>query len=299
MSMPRTSLRSQLVQQVLEDYSSAQGALLQAMLMDLDSDTDSEPDGESGSATGSGSSLSSVSSITSSLSSMSVNSDQSLGSLDSLDSRSSTCVDVEVLQLLLAKTAATLEEIECARVLNCPPPYPRSSQLSFLDNHRINRPDEFRRLLCLCPDTFDTILTRIYDHPIFQNNSNNPQLDPAIQFAVFLNHLGHYGNRSGPSDVADWTGFSVGMIENCTKWSMIAVLSLHDEALRWPSDDEYRLSAEWTEAYTCPEWRGGVLTADGTTFPLFERPGLHGDTWFDRKSRYSMNGQVHVSIIYT
>jgi hypothetical protein len=31
---------------------------------------------------------------------------------------------------------------------------------------------------------------------------------------------------------------------------------------------------------------------DGTLVPLFMRPGFFGNTWFDRKSNYSMNVQV-------
>ena len=31
---------------------------------------------------------------------------------------------------------------------------------------------------------------------------------------------------------------------------------------------------------------------DGTIVPLFMRPGLYGNVWFDRKSNYSMNVQV-------
>jgi len=79
---------------------------------------------------------------------------------------------------------------------------------------------------------------------------------------------------------------------------MVAVLSLHDDVMRRRSDEERLLSAEWAERYTCPEWRGGILTADGTTLPLFERPGLHGDTWYDRKSHYSMNAQVSQLFIH-
>jgi hypothetical protein len=31
---------------------------------------------------------------------------------------------------------------------------------------------------------------------------------------------------------------------------------------------------------------------DGTLIPLFEKPGHHGEVYFDRKSNYSLNVQV-------
>lgn len=46
------------------------------------------------------------------------------------------------------------------------------------------------------------------------------------------------------------------------------------------------------EIQTCPEWRDGFLLGDGTKVPIFQRPGLHGDAWFDKNKDYSLNVQV-------
>lgn len=40
------------------------------------------------------------------------------------------------------------------------------------------------------------------------------------------------------------------------------------------------------------------MMADGTKFPLFERPGLHGDAWFDKNKDYSLDGQVYLPNFY-
>src|ERR1700722_7995687 len=41
-------------------------------------------------------------------------------------------------------------------------------------------------MLRVSPEVFDTILCLIHDHPIFYNNSNNPQTDVQTQLAVTL-----------------------------------------------------------------------------------------------------------------
>ena len=39
-------------------------------------------------------------------------------------------------------------------------------------------------------------------------------------------------------------------------------------------------------------FEGCVGFVDGTTFPIYQRPGYDGEVFFDRKKRYSLNTQV-------
>jgi hypothetical protein len=75
---------------------------------------------------------------------------------------------------------------------------------------------------------------------------------------------------------------------------MVALLSLHDTAIRYPTPEEKEKTKDYVEEQTCPEWRDGWMMGDGTKFPLFQRPGLHGDAWFDKNKDYSLDGQVHL-----
>jgi hypothetical protein len=59
-----------------------------------------------------------------------------------------------------------------------------------------------------------------------------------------------------------------------------------------PPEEEKEQAKEYVERATCPEWRGGFLLADGTKFPLFQKPGLHGEAWFDKNKNYSIDCQV-------
>ncbi|KAG2076609.1 hypothetical protein BDR04DRAFT_1132814 [Suillus decipiens] len=144
-----------------------------------------------------------------------------------------------------------------------------------LVHHEKHRPHLFQQKHSVNPDIFDDILDHISDHPIFQNKSNNPQLPMSIQLAIFLNQAGHYGNAITLEDVAQWAGVSVGSVVNCTHCVMIAVLDAHDLL------------------ETCSEeWKGGFLAIDGSTMDLFTKPGYFGETFYDRKSKYSLGCQA-------
>jgi len=185
-----------------------------------------------------------------------------------------------------------LYEIETTRVLHPAPPVPKSSQLHLLDHWRVHSPERFRRKLRVEPQTFDSLVSQIENHPIFHNNSNNPQFPVHIQLYVFLFRAGHYGNSSSPEDTSQWAGISVGAVEKSTDRVIIALLSHHDEAIHLPDAVEKEQSKTYVEDALCTEWRGGFLLADGSKFPFYQRPGLHGDAWFDKDGAYSIDCQV-------
>jgi hypothetical protein len=79
---------------------------------------------------------------------------------------------------------------------------------------------------------------------------------------------------------------------NATYRCLIAFLALHDEVVMMPPEEEKERAKEYVEGLTCPEWRNGFLLADGTKFVLFQKPGLHGEAWFDKNKNYSIDCQV-------
>lgn len=185
---------------------------------------------------------------------------------------------------------------------------PRAScapQLHLLEEWALTHPEKFRRKLQVDPEVFVEIVNRISNHPIFYNNSNNPQLPVPVQLAIFLNGIGHYGNAATPDNIAEWAGVSIGTIYNCYHRVMIAILHHHDTLMFFdpldPVDQADKERAKcWVEAQTCKEWRGGFLCVDGTPFNVFQKPGWHGEGFFDRKSNYSLSAQVryHSKLIH-
>ncbi|KAG2343098.1 hypothetical protein BDR05DRAFT_885085 [Suillus weaverae] len=163
-----------------------------------------------------------------------------------------------------------------------------------LVHHEEHRPHLFRQKLRVNLEVFDDILNHISNHPIFQNQSNNPQLPVSIQLAIILNQAGHYGNAITLENVAQWAGVSVGSVVNCTNCVMIAVLDAHDQFICFPAgnSEDADLARKFAESRTCPEWKGGFLAIDGLTVNLFTKPGYYGETFFDRKSNYSLGCQA-------
>ncbi|KAF8224730.1 hypothetical protein L208DRAFT_1011181, partial [Tricholoma matsutake] len=150
---------------------------------------------------------------------------------------------------------------------------------------RIHWPNKFCHSLHINPLTFNSLVARIKDHPIFYNNLNCHQL------AIFLNCAGHYGNWAGPDDLADWVGKLTGTVETCTCHVMVTILQLQDEAFSLPTEEDSAQSSEYVISVMCPQWGGRKLLGDGTSIPLFQQLGLHGDVWYDRKSNYLVNVQ--------
>ena len=55
-----------------------------------------------------------------------------------------------------------------------------------LDNYHKNFPDIFRSYTRVTPECFVDLVNSIKDHPVFHNNSNNPQMPVEEQAAVAL-----------------------------------------------------------------------------------------------------------------
>jgi len=118
------------------------------------------------------------------------------------------------------------------------------------------------------------------------------QIPVKVQLAIFLFRAGHYGNAASPEAIGHWAGVSPGTVANCTNCVMVALLTLHDECVRFPTPAEKESVKAWVGEQACPEWRDGYLMVDGTKLPLFQHPGLHGDAWFDKNRSYSLDCQV-------
>jgi hypothetical protein len=194
-----------------------------------------------------------------------------------------------------AQVRALAVSLLTVRVLEACPPVKKSSQLDLvLADFQCDHPDRFRKKLRVSPFVFDRLVDLIENHHIFHNDSNIPQQPVPVQLAIFLVRVGHYGNASSPEDVAQWAGVCVGTVINATNRCLVAFLALHDQAVMMPPEEEKEHAKEYVEQVTCPEWRNGFLLADGTKFVLFQKPGLHGEAWFDKNKNYSIDCQVRI-----
>lgn len=195
----------------------------------------------------------------------------------------------------IALIHAALTIIVANRVLWPATGVKKRGQLSLvLANFRLHDPLCFRRNLRVSPATFDALVTRIQNHSIFETNGLGltRQFPVAWQLAIALYRFGHYGNAASVEAVAQWAGISAGSVVKCTRRVIVACNSLHDEVVRWPTADDKEEAKQWVESVSCPAWRDGFCMVDGTLVKLAEKPGHHGEAYFDRKSNYSLNVQV-------
>lgn len=123
----------------------------------------------------------------------------------------------------------------------------------------------------------------IENHPVFQNNSNNPQVHPGWQLAVALNRFGHYGNRMNVGEVSADFDISTGSVVKYTERVMTALVDLASDWIKWP--DESRRT-ELSQVMREEGFPGCIGFIDGTTIPLSQKPAMQGAAYFDRKSRY-------------
>ena len=285
--MPRLPLRRRLLDELEDQDRSFKRARLFKYLRDVSFENLLVPtsDGESDNSDTS----SSTSSLSSSTTTSSRDSDESpsQGILSDLSE-----IEEIYIQTCRAKIDVLRQVILASRVLRKHPPVKKASQIHLLEHWRNSNPDQYRRRVRVDPDTFDGIVNKIRDHRVFHNNSNVPQTPVEVQLAIFLFRAGHYGNAASPEAIGHWAGVSPGTVANSTNRVMVALLSLHDDCVRFPTAEEKESAKAWVGAQVCPEWRDGYLMVDGTKLPLFQRPGLHGDAWFDKNRSYSMDCQV-------
>lgn len=288
--MPTIPIRRRLLQELDELERHTKRARLESQITELledsplsDADTDSDSDGLSVVSLASSLSLELDSSSDFDISD-SASSDGSDISISDLEARAVEAFDSQIENLR--------HELQTTRILQPRAPIKKAAQIQLLDAWRNDNLLQYRKKIRVDPSTFDELLKLIQNHPIFYNNSNIPQVPVPLQLAVFLNRAGHYGNGASPDDIGQWAGISTGCVVRCTNRVMVALSALHDEAIHLPTAEEKESAKRWVEAQSCPEWRDGFLLVDGTKMAIFQRPGLHGDAWFDKNKDYSLDCQV-------
>ena len=160
---------------------------------------------------------------------------------------------------------------------------------------KTSRPDHFRSELRVSPLTFDRLVEAIAADPVFESRSALSHQAPVHeQLAVALYRFGHNGNAASLQSVANWAGIGKGTVELYTHRVMTALLrpEFMGNSVHWPSEEEKEAAKKWVELHSCKAWRNGWCFVDGTLIPLVTRPYWYGESYFDRKCRYSLNIQV-------
>ena len=123
----------------------------------------------------------------------------------------------------------------------------------------MDQPDLFRRELRVSPATFDCIVQRLIDDPVFANNSLNEQIPVEEQTAITLYWFGHNGNAASLDSVASWARYAKGTVSLSTCCVMTAILlpDFMKEAVKFPTDEEKQKANKWVAKNSCQAWCHG------------------------------------------
>ncbi|MBW0505120.1 hypothetical protein O181_044835 [Austropuccinia psidii MF-1] len=124
------------------------------------------------------------------------------------------------------------------------------------------------------------IYNLIKDSNILHNNSKHCQLDICFQLAMTFERLGSNGNGSSVEQLATTYQMSRGGVVEELCRVIGAIIALVLTYLCWPNADRQLAGKGFP---------GCVAFLDGTCIPLFQRPGVDGEVFFDCKSRYSLD----------
>lgn len=138
--------------------------------------------------------------------------------------------------------------------------------------------------------SFYFILNQIENNPIFHNNSTNVQTDVRIQLAVVLERVGCDGNGVSVGRTASRMGIAAGTVQLFTFRVMKSIMELKDRFVKWPSEEERRVCSQYMDDKYC--LKGAIGIIDGSHFHFSQRPAVDGETYWTRKSHYSINTQV-------
>ncbi|KAG0149865.1 hypothetical protein CROQUDRAFT_104795 [Cronartium quercuum f. sp. fusiforme G11] len=152
-----------------------------------------------------------------------------------------------------------------------------------------DRNTEFRQAVRTIPTGFRALLDLIADHPVFISASPNQPPPVVHQLALTLERLGTNGNGASIGRFGRMYKMSRGCVITSTRRVLIAILDRGKDYVSWPSPERRHKSSNVLAREGFPHCVGFVK---GATFPIYQRPGLHGETFYDRKSRYSINAQI-------
>ena len=109
----------------------------------------------------------------------------------------------------------------------------------------------FQSYLCIWPQTFNSLLDKICDDPVFHNNLENNQLSIDLQLAITPFHFGNYSNVVSIQKVGLWAGVGVGTVDLCTWRVMIVLCSehFHHITMAWPNETNKEQAKECVSGF--------------------------------------------------
>ena len=173
------------------------------------------------------------------------------------------------------------ESISSRRYVKERVPIPKSLEFC---NAIFNYPDDAFRTIARCSKaSFHRLVSKIKNHQVFNNNSKMKQASVETQLLIVLNRLGCDGNGASIDRTGLFFGRSVGTVEKFTDRIFEAILSLEKDYVFWPDAAERSAISERMDINHGLKHAVGIV--DGTPVNFYQKPGIDGETYFNRKGR--------------
>jgi hypothetical protein len=148
---------------------------------------------------------------------------------------------------------------------------------------------DFRQSARTTKAGFMWVLDEICLNHVFHCRGIQPQLPIPHQLALTLKRLGSNGNAASVGQFSRNLKVGQGTVVKVTWRVLKAILSLGRHYVVWPNV-EWR--AKISMVMKQEGFPGCVGFVDGTTIPLFQRPGYDGKVFYNCKWCYSVNAQI-------
>ena len=148
----------------------------------------------------------------------------------------------------------------------------------------------WRQEIRMSKEAFKTLAQHLSQHKVFFNKAFLSQRPVELQLMVALYRLGGDGGSSSVGKISRRFGVSEGAVELYTRRSLAAILSLEQQLVKWPSEQEKMKTKK--RIFDKSGFPNCVGFVDGTLIVLDKRPTLGGSDYYSHKSRYGLAAQV-------
>ncbi|PLW35842.1 hypothetical protein PCASD_14431 [Puccinia coronata f. sp. avenae] len=134
---------------------------------------------------------------------------------------------------------------------------------------------EFQQAARTSKEGFMHVLDKIVGHEVLHRGGRRPQLPIPHQLTLTLERIGSNGNGASIGRFSCNLTVGRGTVVKVLQWVFEAVISLGQTYVQWPDKDH---CAEISDAMRKEGFPGCVGFVDGTTIPMFQRPGFDGNS---------------------
>jgi hypothetical protein len=136
------------------------------------------------------------------------------------------------------------------------------------------------------PQSFQNLITTIETHSIFQSTGNKKQAPIELQLAIFLRRIGSKDEIFG---ICSRFGISEGTVYLYCKRVMLAILSLKNSLVVWPTEESRKIIHSGFK--NIGGFENVIGAIDGTHIILANAPLKQPEIYWNRKKKYSIQCQ--------